>query len=485
MAFRAAMTGHQVYSTLHTNSAVGAFPRLLDIGIVPDILAGNIIGIIAQRLVRRLCRTCRQSYDPDVRGAPPARPVARPSRRRSTARWAASSATTRATSGRQSILELLKIDAGHRRADRAARHRARDPHRGARQRLQDARRRRRAPGARGLDLARRGHARGRPDRPHGVAMPLFSYKAIDAQGKSVVGRLEAVNLFDLEQRLQRMELDLVGGALASDMARLLGGGKVTRQDLINFCFHLEQLATAGVPLVEGLTDLRDSVENPRFREVVSGLIESIQGGQNLSQALADYPNVFGRVFVSLVRSGEPTGKLADVLKSLSESLKWEDELAAQTKKLAMYPRVRRRHRADRHLLPDDLPGAADDRLHPQHGAGDPAADAHPDGGVELLRRLLVGDPRRAVRRLVRPEARDPHQPGGGVRGRPLQDLDAADRPDPAQDHPVALRLELRHDVQLGHHRARRDPQLRGDRRQPSARARAAHRPASRSPRART
>jgi len=55
MAFRAAMTGHQVYSTLHTNSAIGAIPRLLDIGILPDIMAGNIIGIIAQRLVRVLC----------------------------------------------------------------------------------------------------------------------------------------------------------------------------------------------------------------------------------------------------------------------------------------------------------------------------------------------------------------------------------------------------------------------------------------------
>ena len=168
-------------------------------------------------------------------------------------------------------------------------------------------------------------------------MPLFSYKAIDASGKAVVGRLEAINLYDLEQRLSRMELDLVGGGLASDMSRLFGAGKVTRQDLINFCFHLEQLATAGVPLVEGLVDLRDSLENPRFREVVSGLIESIQGGQSLSQALADYPSVFGRVFVSLVRSGEATGKLAEVLKSLSESLKWEDELAAQMKKLAMYP----------------------------------------------------------------------------------------------------------------------------------------------------
>ena len=168
-------------------------------------------------------------------------------------------------------------------------------------------------------------------------MPLYSYKAIDAGGKSIVGRIEALNLFDLEQRLARMELDLVTGGPSSDVSRLLGGGKVTRQDLINFCFHLEQLATAGVPIMEGLTDLRDSLENPRFREVVSGLIESIQGGQNLSQALADYPNVFSKVFVSLVRSGEQTGKLAEVLKSLSESLKWEDELAAQTKKLAMYP----------------------------------------------------------------------------------------------------------------------------------------------------
>ncbi len=65
MAFRAAMTGHQVYSTLHTNSAIGAIPRLLDIGILPDIMAGNIIGIIAQRLVRLLCPHCKYPYHPD------------------------------------------------------------------------------------------------------------------------------------------------------------------------------------------------------------------------------------------------------------------------------------------------------------------------------------------------------------------------------------------------------------------------------------
>jgi type IV pilus assembly protein PilC len=168
-------------------------------------------------------------------------------------------------------------------------------------------------------------------------MPLYTYKAIDAQGKNVVGRTEAGNSFDLEQRLARMGLDLVYGAPTSQTARLIGGARIRRQELINFCFHLEQLAGAGVPVVEGLVDLRDSVEGQRFREVISGLLESIEGGKNLSQSLAEFPEVFSKVFVSLVRSGEQTGRLPEVLKSLTESLKWEDELAAQTKKLILYP----------------------------------------------------------------------------------------------------------------------------------------------------
>jgi general secretion pathway protein E/type IV pilus assembly protein PilB len=65
MAFAAAMTGHQVYSTLHTSSALGSVSRLLDIGILPDIMAGNIIGIVAQRLVRRLCEHCKETVIAD------------------------------------------------------------------------------------------------------------------------------------------------------------------------------------------------------------------------------------------------------------------------------------------------------------------------------------------------------------------------------------------------------------------------------------
>jgi len=168
-------------------------------------------------------------------------------------------------------------------------------------------------------------------------MPLYTYKAIDANGKSVMGRVDAGNVFDLEQRLSRMGLDLVTGAPTAQKSRLIAGSKVKRQDLINFCFHLEQLSSAGVPIVEGLIDLRESTENLRFREVVGGLVETIEGGKSLSQALADYPEVFSKVMTSLVRSGEQTGKLSEVLSSLSETLKWEDELAAQTKKILLYP----------------------------------------------------------------------------------------------------------------------------------------------------
>jgi general secretion pathway protein E/type IV pilus assembly protein PilB len=59
MALRAAMTGHQVYTSLHTNDAAGAIPRLVDIGVNPKVLSGNVIGIIAQRLARKLCDNCK------------------------------------------------------------------------------------------------------------------------------------------------------------------------------------------------------------------------------------------------------------------------------------------------------------------------------------------------------------------------------------------------------------------------------------------
>lgn len=165
---------------------------------------------------------------------------------------------------------------------------------------------------------------------------LFDYKAVSVEGRMIYGRLDAINLVDLEVRLKRMNLDLVTGSPITHRA-LFGGLKVPRPELINFCFHLEHLTRAGVPILEGLTDLRDSVDHPRFREVMAGLIENIEGGKTLSQAMSTHPEVFSPVFCNLIRAGEASGQLPDVLAGLTESLKWEDELASHTKKLLLYP----------------------------------------------------------------------------------------------------------------------------------------------------
>ena len=111
MAFRAAMTGHQVYSTLHTNSAIGVVPRLLDIGVLPDIMAGNIIGVIAQRLVRKLCPHCKKPYQPEphetrllgLASDAPAPTLYRAS--------GCEHCEYQGYRGRQAIMELLRLDA--------------------------------------------------------------------------------------------------------------------------------------------------------------------------------------------------------------------------------------------------------------------------------------------------------------------------------------------------------------------------------------
>jgi len=167
-------------------------------------------------------------------------------------------------------------------------------------------------------------------------MAVFSYKAMNTGGRVVQGQMDAINLVDLEMRLKRMELDFINGAEAKRHG-MFRAAKVPRRELINFCFHMEQLSRAGVTILEGLIDLRDTLANPRFREIITGMIESIEGGRTLSQAMSEHPKVFDKVFCSLMLAGESTGKLPEVLKSLNESLKWEDELASNTKKLFMYP----------------------------------------------------------------------------------------------------------------------------------------------------
>ncbi|HKQ26897.1 MAG TPA: type II secretion system F family protein [Burkholderiales bacterium] len=168
-------------------------------------------------------------------------------------------------------------------------------------------------------------------------MPAFEYKAVDKSGRSARGKLDAANEVDLELRLRKMGLDLITTRLLRSHSPTLASGNITRQDLITFCFDLEQISRAGIPLLEGLRDLRDGMDNPRFRELLTSVIEDIEGGKTMSQALAAFPRVFNAIFVSLVRAGELSGTLTEVFENLGGTLKWQDELISQTRRLLVYP----------------------------------------------------------------------------------------------------------------------------------------------------
>ena len=168
-------------------------------------------------------------------------------------------------------------------------------------------------------------------------MATFNYRAIDQTGRHAQGQIDALNEVDLEIRLERMGLDLITFKSAAKSTKAFSQNKVSNRDLVMFCFQLEQLTSAGVPIIDGLNDLRESTANPYFQKVLGALAGEVEGGQMLSQAMAEHPDVFDEVFVNLVAAGEQTGRLPTVFENLSETLKWQDELMSQTKRLLVYP----------------------------------------------------------------------------------------------------------------------------------------------------
>lgn len=168
-------------------------------------------------------------------------------------------------------------------------------------------------------------------------MPGYQYKAVDQQGQPARGRLDAGNEVDLELRLKRMGLDLITFRPVSDRTAALYKSRISRRDLIAFCFDMEQISRSGIPLRDGLRDLRDSIDNPRFREILAAVLEDLEAGKMFSACLAAHPAVFDLVFVSLIKAGEQAGLLTEIFENLGAMLKWQDELVAQTKRLMVYP----------------------------------------------------------------------------------------------------------------------------------------------------
>lgn len=167
-------------------------------------------------------------------------------------------------------------------------------------------------------------------------MPQYKYEALNEKGRTITGNISAVNEIDLETKLKTLGLDLI----ASKEVKESGGAfaaSLTLQDMVLFCVQLEQLDRAGVPLLDAISDLRDTTDNFALKNLLADIFDSINKGNMFSQALAQHPKYFDEVFVGLVSAGERTGNLADVFHHLAEHLKWVDNIQSKIKKASYYP----------------------------------------------------------------------------------------------------------------------------------------------------
>ena len=171
-------------------------------------------------------------------------------------------------------------------------------------------------------------------------MPEYRFRTIDSEGKVRGDTMIASNPMELEKRLGTMGFDLLSCEEQVKASKSLFKSKtITRRELINFTFHIEQLIKSGVPLLDSLKDIRDSLDYSHFTDVLQTIIDDIEGGKTFSLALSEHPQIFDNVYVTLVRVGEETGRLAEVLDDLGETLRWQDELASHTRKIMIYPAI--------------------------------------------------------------------------------------------------------------------------------------------------
>jgi type IV pilus assembly protein PilC len=173
-------------------------------------------------------------------------------------------------------------------------------------------------------------------------MPKFSYKAINAKGRPVRGVVNAANEGELFSRLQESGMNLLDckemNEKASKLAALTAA-RVKTRDLIQMFVHLEQLQKAGVPLLDALSDVRDTAESTRLRDIMGDVFGEVSSGSSLSNALSKHPAVFEPIFISLLNAGEETGNLTQAFAQVIKHLKWTDAMAAKVKKATRYPKI--------------------------------------------------------------------------------------------------------------------------------------------------
>ena len=176
-------------------------------------------------------------------------------------------------------------------------------------------------------------------------MPNFNYLARTPDGQSQQGQIEAATVEAAADRLQssgaipvRITQAKEGGSLGEALSNSqLFQKKVSLDDLILFTRQMYSLVRAGIPLVRALHGIRETVRKPVLRETLQGVIQELEGGRQLSEAMEQYPRVFPRLMVNIVQAGEETGRLDEGFLELSSYLAREKETKQQIKSALRYP----------------------------------------------------------------------------------------------------------------------------------------------------
>lgn len=170
-------------------------------------------------------------------------------------------------------------------------------------------------------------------------MKQYRYRAINSKGRQIKGVISAVNEANLHQQLQTVSLELVQCSEVKEKRAAIFGGGVKVRDLIQLFMHLEQLQSAGVPLLDSLADIRDTTDNNKLRDILSDIYRTVSEGGALSESMAQHPKIFHNLYVSLVKAGEDTGDLSFAFLQLIKYLKWVDELQTKVRKATRYPMI--------------------------------------------------------------------------------------------------------------------------------------------------
>lgn len=170
-------------------------------------------------------------------------------------------------------------------------------------------------------------------------MPQYAYRAMNDAGRQVRGKINAGNESDLYAQLQKLNLMLLDSKIVKEGRLTRGARSIQAREKIQFFVHLEQLQAAGVPLLDSLTDVRDSTDVPRLRDLTSDIITDVQQGTPLSQAFEKHPRVFGDIYSALIAAGEESGNLTMTFQHLVRHVKWEDAIKQRVIKAVRYPAV--------------------------------------------------------------------------------------------------------------------------------------------------